>query len=270
MRTGAGIDSGRHILEPLEQAGSMLGEIPEPEIAVPGRSGRRDARGRARLGICLAASLALHALGLALIPLSGSGEPGSTASAVRVSLSVGPVSNLGGEGRAAPAPSVPPPVETARTNPDAPGSEESEARPAAPADTAPGASDAGSPELAAESEGIVAPPAAPASPKGSGSAGSLSASDRAAALLLARVEAALVYPETARRRGTEGVVGLRIFLDGSGALADLKISRSSGSALLDKAAREAVAACLPLPNPSGAPLSFELAIRFALNKAAAP
>ena len=88
--------------------------------------------------------------------------------------------------------------------------------------------------------------------------------------LLARVEAALVYPETARLRGTEGVVRLRIFLDGSGALAEMRVSRSSGSALLDKAAREAVTACLPLPNPSGTPLTFELAIRFTLNKAAAP
>lgn len=270
MRTGAGIDSGRHILEPLEQTGSMPGKNPEPEIAVPGRSGRRDPRRQARLGACLAASLALHTLGLALIPAQGSGGRGPAASAVRVSLSVGPVSGLGGEGRAAPSPPIAQQVETARIKPDAPGSEESAARPAAPADTAPGASDAGSPELAADSEGIVAPPADPASPKGSVGAGSPSASDQAAALLLARVEAALVYPEAARRRGTEGVVGLRIFLDGSGTLWDLKIARSSGSALLDKAAREAVAACLPLPNPSGAPLSFELAVRFALNKAAAP
>ena len=88
--------------------------------------------------------------------------------------------------------------------------------------------------------------------------------DEAASLLLARVEAALRYPESARRRGTEGVVGLRILLDGGGALSDLRVVRSSGSALLDRAAREAVEASLPVPNTTGAPLSFELAVRFSL------
>jgi protein TonB len=79
----------------------------------------------------------------------------------------------------------------------------------------------------------------------------------------------VVYPEAARLRGTEGVVGLRILLDGSGTLADLKIERSSGSSLLDRTARETVAACLPVPNPSGAPLAFDLAVRFSLQKKAA-
>jgi TonB family protein len=65
----------------------------------------------------------------------------------------------------------------------------------------------------------------------------------------------------------EGVTGLRIELDGSGGLAGLRVVRTSGSALLDKAASEAVRAGLPVPNPSGAPLAFELSVRFSLQTA---
>ncbi len=269
MSENAESEAGRHLLRPLGQVGSLIEEIPEPEIAFPGRSGRRDSRGRLRIRVCLAVSLALHALVLALFPVPGTGGRGAAASAVRVSLYLG----------------------TGTAAPEAAGSAPSTAD-AAPADPSPGApvgsvSEApeGSLPRPREAEsadgeepgdpGSAVSPAAPGAHSAGSAAGSVgtgypSPSDQAADLLLARVETALIYPEAARRRGTEGVVGLRILLDGSGALADLKITRSSGSSLLDKAARETVAACLPVPNPSGIPLTFELAVRFTLKKAAAP
>ncbi|HSV56581.1 MAG TPA: energy transducer TonB [Magnetospirillaceae bacterium] len=88
----------------------------------------------------------------------------------------------------------------------------------------------------------------------------------AAALLLARVEAVLVYPEAARLRGTEGVVGLSVLLNGGGALSNLRIDYTSGSPLLDREARRAVEASLPVTNPSGRPLAFRLSVRFSLER----
>ncbi|HOX12702.1 MAG TPA: energy transducer TonB [Spirochaetia bacterium] len=269
MSENAESEAGRHLLEPLGQVGSLMGEIPEPEIAFPGRSGPRDSRGRLRLDVCLAVSLALHALVLALFPVPGTGGRGAAASTVRVNLILGTGAAAreaagsvpSGEGAAPAAPSPGAPDGSASDAPEDSLPRPGEAEPA-------GGEEPGAPDSAVSPSAPGAPAAGSAA--GSGGAGYPSPSDRAAALLLARVEAALVYPEAARRRGTEGVVGLRILLDGSGALADLKITRSSGSSLLDKAARETVAACLPVPNPSGIPLAFELAVRFTLKKAAAP
>lgn len=48
------------------------------------------------------------------------------------------------------------------------------------------------------------------------------------------------YPALARRRGVTGVVILEVFVDISGRVQDLKISHSSNSSLLDKAALRAV------------------------------
>jgi periplasmic protein TonB len=107
---------------------------------------------------------------------------------------------------------------------------------------------------------------------GSGTETGGAAESAAASLLLARAQAALRYPEAARRRGTEGIVGLRIELDRTGALANLQVVRSSGSALLDRAAGDAVRTSLPVPNPEGRPIAFELSVRFTLKdkKTASP
>lgn len=58
------------------------------------------------------------------------------------------------------------------------------------------------------------------------------------AAILAHV--APVYPRSARERGVEGVVTLRVVVEANGEISDITIARSSGSALLDRAAVAAV------------------------------
>lgn len=256
-------DPRRHLLEPLEQTGSLLEATPEPGIAVPERGGGRDPRARSRLGVCLAVSLALHALVLAVFPVPGPGGRGAEASAVRVSLHLGAATAAPEAAGSAPSTAGAAPSASFPKAPDGSASDTTRDPFPRSGETAPaGGEEPGEPDFPPS-------PASPGALAAGSSAGSVvtgypSPSDQAADLLRARVEAALVYPEAARRRGTEGVVGLKIFLDGSGALAEIRVSRSSGSALLDRAARETVAACLPVPNPGGAPLAFELAVRFSL------
>lgn len=68
-----------------------------------------------------------------------------------------------------------------------------------------------------------------------------------------RVEDALVYPLTARRRGHAGRVELDVLLEPSGRVARVEIVASSASAALDEAAMDAVRAIEPLPFPAGLP-----------------
>ncbi len=49
------------------------------------------------------------------------------------------------------------------------------------------------------------------------------------------------YPERARQRGDEGTVGIRFTVDPAGRVLDVAVTHSSGSALLDDAAREMLA-----------------------------
>lgn len=49
------------------------------------------------------------------------------------------------------------------------------------------------------------------------------------------------YPEQARRNGDEGIVGVRFTVDAGGRVLDVAVTRSSGSLLLDDAAREMLA-----------------------------
>ena len=69
----------------------------------------------------------------------------------------------------------------------------------------------------------------------------------------------LAYPETARRRGVQGTVGLKIVMDGDGRIIEALVSQTSGSSLLDRAA---VHAALATPGPLVGPgRRLELAIR---------
>ena len=273
MTDDTGANTGRHILEPLEQAGSLLGGALEAETAAYARGIRADARGRMRLGVCLVVSAALHGLVLLGLPFPRFEGQASAEYAVRVRLIPG-LSERREPGAELPAPGrIPEPAGSSAFQD--PPTDSNAQPPAEPRDAEP--RDAASENAPVSETGAAGPEIPPAQkPAALGTHGAESrlpidlAADRAAALLLARVEAALVYPEAARLRGTEGVVGLKIFLDAAGDLADLKILRSSGSALLDRAARQAVTASLPVPNPSAAPLTFELAVRFALKKGAAP
>ena len=60
------------------------------------------------------------------------------------------------------------------------------------------------------------------------------------AVPLYRINPPPEYPRLARRRGLEGTVLLEVLVDSSGRVADMRFSRTSGHALLDKAAMEGV------------------------------
>lgn len=70
------------------------------------------------------------------------------------------------------------------------------------------------------------------------------------------------YPLAARRRGIEGVVLLHVRFDASGQPEEISVRTSSGSAMLDDAARDAVARWRFRGGAAGAlelPFTFRLA-----------
>jgi periplasmic protein TonB len=85
--------------------------------------------------------------------------------------------------------------------------------------------------------------------------------------LQAAVERAKVYPQRARDRGLYGTTGVAATLGPGGALAGVRITRSSGAKALDDAALAAVRdARLPAPPESlaGTSLAYDLGISFTL------
>lgn len=77
------------------------------------------------------------------------------------------------------------------------------------------------------------------------------------------------YPEQARQRGDEGTVGVRFTVDPTGRVLDVAITRSSGSTLLDNAARDMLAGQRVPPFPSGMILAMTTVpvnIRFQLEQ----
>jgi periplasmic protein TonB len=83
----------------------------------------------------------------------------------------------------------------------------------------------------------------------------------AAAGLRDAIQARIVYPDEAVRRGLEGEVLLRIRIDKGGNPGEIRVARSSGVRILDEAARRGVVRAAPLPS---APGWFEVPIRFSL------
>ncbi|MCL4686755.1 TonB family protein [Myxococcota bacterium] len=77
-----------------------------------------------------------------------------------------------------------------------------------------------------------------------------------------RLQAALVYPPIARRIGLEGTAWLRFEIDREGAAHDVAVARSSGHAVLDRAARQTVGRAGRLPWVYG---RIEVPIRFSLD-----
>jgi protein TonB len=57
------------------------------------------------------------------------------------------------------------------------------------------------------------------------------------------------YPDSARRRGVEGVNQLRFVIDGSGRVLSHELVTGSGSAALDRATVEMIRRAQPLPPP---------------------
>ena len=93
--------------------------------------------------------------------------------------------------------------------------------------------------------------------RGSGSGSSFGAGSGGGdphAVLVAhlRAHAKRCYPPLARRRSIQGTVGLSFCIDSHGMPQALRVEESSGSSLLDKAARECVIeGAAPLPGPEG-------------------
>jgi protein TonB len=76
-----------------------------------------------------------------------------------------------------------------------------------------------------------------------------------------RVQAALVYPPLARRRGTEGTALLAFEIGADGRARRVAVANSSGFAALDRAALRAVHAADQLPYVYG---RLEIPVRFEL------
>ncbi len=90
-----------------------------------------------------------------------------------------------------------------------------------------------------------------------------------AAIIRARIESSKHYPAQARRLRIEGTTILKFVISGKGKLINVKIIKSSGKQILDKAALEAVKKAAPFPE---APppfyykkeITFTIAINFRL------
>lgn len=77
----------------------------------------------------------------------------------------------------------------------------------------------------------------------------------------ARIQAALLYPREARRRGVEGTVRLRFALAEDGHVRRVDVRESSGARLLDRASIETVRRAQPFPFVAGeleVPVVFRL------------
>jgi protein TonB len=79
-----------------------------------------------------------------------------------------------------------------------------------------------------------------------------------------RVREAVVYPERARRRGVTGVAHVRFQIGRDGRARAVETVRSSGDALLDRAAEQGARDARELPYVYG---RVEVPIRFALESA---
>ena len=84
---------------------------------------------------------------------------------------------------------------------------------------------------------------------------------RYAALVVAQIQAHKFYPDSARARGEEGVVGVSFTISPSGRVGSAAIIHSSGFAELDSAAREILRSIAPPPPPGGS-FSASTTIRF--------
>ncbi|GMO21533.1 MAG: hypothetical protein Pg6A_08640 [Termitinemataceae bacterium] len=64
-----------------------------------------------------------------------------------------------------------------------------------------------------------------------------------------RIQNALVYPAQARRTGVEGRTEVAFILEAAGTVREVRLRRSSGSAILDEAACQTVSRAAPYPPP---------------------
>jgi protein TonB len=164
----------------------------------------------------------------------------------------------------APAPAAQPVVPPAAVPPAEP--EPQPAVPQEPLELAPPEPASGlAPQEAAGQE-----TAAAASPAGSGSGASaelaaeIAATQAVLSSLRGRIVEKIRYPALARANGWKGTVLLELVLDETGALQGLAVRRSSGYAVLDRAASALVRSVTPVDNPLGRPLCIEVPIAYEL------
>jgi protein TonB len=192
---------------------------------------------RRLIAASVAASVALHAAALALAPRHAHGpplEPPQVLSVVLVEASSAVPET------AAPEPPPPPARRpAARPTPRAAAAPAPPARAEAPSPVAPPApaASAAPPVLDGGPREEQAPAAAPAPAVAAAPREPFSPPDFRAAYLR---NPAPGYPAAARRNGEEGTVTLRVLVSTEGAPREVTLERSSGSSILDAAARATV------------------------------
>lgn len=78
-----------------------------------------------------------------------------------------------------------------------------------------------------------------------------------------RIQAAVIYPEFARRHGITGVSRVRFEVGDAGRALNIEVARSSGHGMLDRAARRAVVEASGLPWVYG---RLEVPVRFVIDR----
>ncbi len=105
----------------------------------------------------------------------------------------------------------------------------------------------------------------PATTDGAASlAGEIAATQAVLASLRARIAEKIRYPALARANNWQGKVLLQLALDQDGRLLGLAVRRSSGYAVLDRAAAAVLRSVTPVDNPLGRPLQLEYEIAYEL------
>ncbi len=82
--------------------------------------------------------------------------------------------------------------------------------------------------------------------------------------LRSRILSEKAYPAVARKRGMEGIVHLMVSLDPEGELIEVKVIRSSGHRVLDRAAIVLIRRVVPYEHGLGQSLTIEIPIRYSL------
>jgi len=71
------------------------------------------------------------------------------------------------------------------------------------------------------------------------------------------------YPVSARRRGIEGSVDVRLTIDGTGRASDVRVVKTSGAGILDRASVQTIRGC-SFPPPPAESITLPITITFRL------
>ncbi|OHD21941.1 MAG: hypothetical protein A2064_05065 [Spirochaetes bacterium GWB1_66_5] len=107
-------------------------------------------------------------------------------------------------------------------------------------------------------------PAVPGTDASASLAAEIAATQAVLASLRARIAEKIRYPALARANNWQGKVLLRLALDQDGRLLGLAVRRSSGYAVLDRAAAAVLRSVIPVDNPLGRPLQLDYEIAYEL------